>query len=107
MPDAIVSNVWAENMHFLRDRYVYDPIHFEFVRSVVALGLQSAPPAVDDDEVVTEADLDGAPPLTMAQLQARSAGNLHYIVLGSAAFLAETLAHAKESRACPRSTRCC
>jgi ubiquitin C-terminal hydrolase len=71
VPDHIVSEVWDENMEFLRDLYLVDALHFEFLHRVVGMALAADAPADKPDRL--------SPAMRLG---------CHFVV--------ETLAHAKD-----------
>ena len=84
MPAHIVQSVWAENMQFLRDRYVFDAIHFHAVRRLVGLALREQP-------------AEGAPPGAGAPSQSEGQQELSLPAMQlGCRFYVETLAHAKD-----------
>jgi hypothetical protein len=82
VPAHIVRSVWAENMQFLRDRYVFDAIHFHAVRRLVGLALRNQP-------------ADGPQPSAAVPSQSQQQLSLPAMQLGCR-FYVETLAHAKD-----------
>ena len=82
VPAHIVRSVWAENMQFLRDRYVFDAIHFHAVRRLVGLALRDQP-------------ADGPQPSAAVPSQSQQQLSLPAMQLGCR-FYVETLAHAKD-----------
>lgn len=79
VPDHIIHEVWDENMEFLRDRYLVDALHFDFLHRIVAMAL----------------DPDG-PPAAVADPPPASADELSGAVRLGCHFFVETLAHAKD-----------
>ena len=127
VPEPIVRSAWEENMQFLRDRLVFDPPHFAFVRRIVdgavplpgndvadgtaahgatAGATPPVPPtgAVDGDALSAgdggEHALAMPEPVSLQQLNENNAQTMCALRLGCR-FLVETLAHAKDKQSLP------
>ena len=87
VPEHIVRAVWKENMQFLRDRYVFDAIHFHSVRRLVGLALPTTlQSSLGEDALM--------PTVSQEQIGERA------LQLGCR-FFVETLAHAKDKGSLP------
>jgi len=103
VPEHIVHAVWAENMDFLRDRYLVDALHFEFLHRIVATALAFLPPPPLLPSTGTPPIPAGvAPPAltTLAELSSLPDLSTRALRLGCH-FLVETLAHAKDKSSLP------
>ena len=105
VPEHIASEVWAENMHFFRDRYLIDGMHFDFLFRLIRLALQNsfsdadtsaAQPALGPEGVGPA----GAPLASLIELSERRDLGLWALRLGCH-FFVETLAHAKDKSSLP------
>jgi len=107
VPEEVAREVWAENMHFLRDRYLVDGLHFEFLLRVVRMAFSSvasgAAPA-DHDATAAAAAAGAAPLAPLAALNEMHDVGMCALRLGCH-FVVETLAHAKDKSLLPEWVR--